>query len=71
MKRYSLTKSLPIVSILEREFRDNLWKTLDSVKNRDKVNIVDMQNVYKPFTALLSAHICVVLRVGRVALQRA
>jgi hypothetical protein len=50
---------------------NKLWKTLDTVKNRDKVNIVDMQNVYKPFTALISAHICVVLRVGRVALQRA
>ncbi len=51
---------------------NKLWKTLDGVKNRDKVDIVDMQNVtFKPFTTITTYAICVDLLVSRVALQRA
>lgn len=72
MMNFSLTKNLPIVSILERESSFFLWKTLDGVKNRDKVDIVDMQNVtFKPFTKTMTYAICVDLLVSRVALRRA
>lgn len=51
---------------------NNLWKTLDGVKNRDKVNIVDMHiATFKPFTQTMTYAICVDLLVSRMALQRA
>ncbi len=51
---------------------NKLWKTLDGIKNRGRVNIVDMQNVtFKPFTKTMTYAICVDLLVSRVALQRA
>lgn len=64
-------RSLRIAFTLVKVF--NLWKTLDRSKNRDRVDIVDMQHgMHKPFTATFAKHIlCVVLRDTRVALQRA